>query len=547
MRILLTALLLTGAACLPACATQASGIGGSAGSTDTGGTGGSGGATTTTSGGAGGAMGGAGGQTTTSSTSSSTSSSTTTSSTVDNCGDGVKDPDEQCDGGDFGGKTCQSIGFAGGLLQCNNFCAIVASGCTPPENCNNSQDDDMDFDVDCFDSDCAQQPVCLDSCASPVVTVVPSFNFSDTTGRPSVQSSSCSAAAGPEMVFEITAVDNGDVSVSVQSFGGPDFTVSVRTSCGDIGTEILCQNKIGPGDFNAEQFKFTTVAGQKYYVIVDGTGANDFGSFDIDFEIPQPEGDFQCDNHFDDDFDGYLDCDDATNCQSLNVCAPGDQPPGSQCFSASECMADANDPICLGPNEGFADGYCSEFCDLANPACSGDGICADPVSVVGKSISVHAVCFDACGSPADCRPGYECVDRGLAQKICVVAPESACGDLQDNDGDNQIDCQDFDCQSSASCNGGVKGAGQPCLSSAECFSNASDPVCITELNFGYPGGYCSQYCDPVANDCGAGALCIQGFLPVNGATCLDTCNSQQDCRPQYSCVDFGFPSKVCIF
>ena len=545
MRVLLTALLLSGLTVLPACATQSVGPGGAAGTTDSGGSGGSGGATTTASGGSGGATGGAGGQTTSSSTSSSTTTTTTT--TVNNCGNAVKDAGEQCDGADFGGKTCESIGFAGGQLKCNNFCAIVASGCTPPENCSNSQDDDDDFQVDCFDSDCAGQPVCLDSCASPFVAAVPFSSFSDTTGRPSVQSSSCSPAEGPELVFEVTAIDASDLIVSVQSWGGPDFTVSVRTSCGDQASEIHCQNAVGPGDFNAEQFKITMAAGQTYFIIVDGTTVNDFGSFDINLQIPQPEGDFECDNHFDDDLDGYLDCDDATNCQSLSVCVPGDQPPGSQCFSANECQADASDPICLGPVEGFSDGYCSEFCDLASPACSGDGICADPVAVLGKAISIHGICLDACSGAGDCRPGYECVDRGLGQKICVVAPEKQCDDFQDNDLDDQVDCQDFDCQSSPSCNGGAKAAGQPCVSSAECFSNASDPVCINESFFGYPGGYCSQFCNPVSDDCGPGGLCIQNFLPVNGATCLDTCASQQDCRPGYSCVDFGFPSKVCIF
>lgn len=551
MRILLTALAFSGAALLPACATQTQGPGGSAGTTDTGGSGGQGGETTT-------GGGGSGGQTTSSSTSTTSSSSststtttsttTTTTTTVNNCGNGVKEPDEQCEGNDFGGKTCESIGFAGGQLVCNAFCAIVASGCTPPENCNNSQDDDNDFMVDCADPDCSQQPVCLDSCAEPVdISFLPYFDFQDTTGRPAVLTPSCAPGDGPELVFAFTAPNTEDVIAVVYSFGGADFTVSVRTACNDPASEIFCQNAVGPGDFTPEQFKISAVAGQTYFIVIDGVTVNDYGSVELDLSVPQPEGDFQCDNHSDDDVDGYLDCDDASNCQLTSECIPGDQVPGAQCFTSNECMADADDPICLGPNEGFLDGYCSEFCDLANPSCGGDGICVDTATTLGKQLSVHGVCLDTCTGPGDCRPGYDCVDRNLGQNVCMLAPEKNCEDFVDNDLDGLMDCQDPDCKPMVACTGGAKAAGQPCVSSAECFSNASDPVCLTQAQFGYPGGYCSQFCNPGINDCGIGAYCADGFLPVPGAYCLDTCVQQADCRVGYSCVDFGLPNKICIF
>ena len=548
MRILLaTAATLTAATLLGGCAQPTNS---GTGATTAGGTAGTGGDTTTTTGGggSGGATtggGGSGGTTTTTTTSSTTTTTTTT--TINNCGNGTKDDGEQCDGADFGGKTCASIGFSGGQLQCNNFCAIVASGCTPPENCNNAQDDDQDGQYDCLDADCSGQPVCLDSCASPIVATLPSFNTGDNTGRPAIQSSSCSAASGSELVFQLTAPETVDMTVIVYSFGGADFTISVRTACGDQATELVCVNDVGPGDFNAEQFKIPIVLGQTYFVVVDGTTANDFGFFEIDFDIPQPEFDFQCDDHSDNDFDGYLDCDDATECQVSSYCQPGVQVPGSQCFASTDCAATGSDPICLGPSEGFADGYCSEFCDLAAPVCAGDGICADPVAITGKAISVHPVCFDACVSIADCRPGYDCVDRGLAQNVCIVAPENLCDDLQDNDIDALIDCQDPDCQIDAVCSGGAKATGQPCVSTGECFSNMSDPVCLTDAFFGLPGGYCSQFCNIGADDCGVGAVCSQGFIPLDAPVCLDVCNSQADCRVNYSCIDIGLPKKVCVF
>lgn len=552
MRIhLLTAAL--SATSLLACATQTTTTGGGG----TGGTGGTGGATTTTTdtggGGAGGDGGGGGsgatgGGGTGGGTTTTTSSTTTTTTTEDLCGNGVKDPGEQCDGADYGGKTCASIGFSGGTLQCNNFCAIVASGCTPPESCSNSQDDDQDGQIDCLDPDCAAQPVCLDSCASPtVVASLPSFPFADTTGRPAVQTSSCSAAAGSEYVFQLTAPETVDMTVTLYSFGIADLTVSVRTTCADVATELHCENALGANQFPSEQFLFPIVKDQTYFIIVDGVTANDYGQFELDLQIPQPEFDFQCEDQFDNDFDGYLDCDDPSDCQSSFYCMPGADLPGAQCFGNNECAATGNDPICLTEQQGFLDGYCSEFCDLANPVCAGDGICADPASVTGKAISKNGICFDACVSNGDCRPGYECVDRGLSSTVCIVAPEKQCGNFMDDDADGLPDCADPDCQAAPECVPGAKAAGQPCAQSNECFANLNDPLCLSEQFFGYPGGYCTQYCDAAAMDCGSGALCVAGWVPIDTPVCLDKCAAQGDCRAGYSCLDIGFPSKVCVF
>ncbi len=458
----------------------------------------------------------------------------------------MKDPGEQCDGDDYGGKTCASIGFAGGQLQCNNFCAIVASGCTPPENCNNAQDDDQDGLFDCLDSDCSEQPVCLDSCAAPTLVTLPSFTFSDTTGRPAVLSSSCSTAAGSEIVFQFTAAATEDVTITIWPFNFTDFVVHVRNTCDDLATEIHCENKWGK-DFNSEQFLLPVVQGQTYFIIVDGANTDDFGGFQINMEVPQPEFDFQCNNHFDDDFDGYLDCDDPNDCQLSSYCIPGNAPPGSQCFQNQECAATGNDPICLGPSEGFVDGYCSEFCDLANPVCAGDGVCVDEGTAVGTNISLNGICLDTCLSVADCRPGYDCVDRGVGPLVCIVAPENLCDDGQDNDLDKAIDCQDVDCQAEPICSGGDKAAGQPCISTGECFSNASDPICLSQAAFNYPGGYCSQFCDIGMDDCGGGAICTMGWVPIDSAVCLDTCLNTAECRQGYSCLDIGLTKKVCVF
>lgn len=46
-----------------------------------------------------------------------------------NCGDGVIDSFEQCDGIDFGPYNCFSFGFSGGNLACYLDCTFDTSGC----------------------------------------------------------------------------------------------------------------------------------------------------------------------------------------------------------------------------------------------------------------------------------------------------------------------------------------------------------------------------------------------------------------------------------
>jgi cysteine-rich repeat protein len=45
------------------------------------------------------------------------------------CGDGIIAGPEQCDGMNFGGKTCQTYGFSSGTLSCTQSCTVNLSGC----------------------------------------------------------------------------------------------------------------------------------------------------------------------------------------------------------------------------------------------------------------------------------------------------------------------------------------------------------------------------------------------------------------------------------
>ena len=46
------------------------------------------------------------------------------------CGNGVQEMGEDCDAGNLGGHTCQSLGFDGGSLACNTDCTLNDAACT---------------------------------------------------------------------------------------------------------------------------------------------------------------------------------------------------------------------------------------------------------------------------------------------------------------------------------------------------------------------------------------------------------------------------------
>jgi hypothetical protein len=54
------------------------------------------------------------------------------------CGDGQLAATEECDGNNFGGLTCTDLGFDGGTLDCSQDCSqVIESGCMQAPNCGN--------------------------------------------------------------------------------------------------------------------------------------------------------------------------------------------------------------------------------------------------------------------------------------------------------------------------------------------------------------------------------------------------------------------------
>ena len=68
--------------------------------------------------------------------------------TPGDCGDGVAELDEACDGADLRNATCQSFGFESGELRCSPECTADTSGCAGVEGCQDGRDNDGDGRID---------------------------------------------------------------------------------------------------------------------------------------------------------------------------------------------------------------------------------------------------------------------------------------------------------------------------------------------------------------------------------------------------------------
>jgi hypothetical protein len=250
----------------------------------------------------------------------------------------------------------------------------------------------------------------------------------------------------------------------------------------------------------------------------------------------------------------------------------------------------------------FLGGYCSEFCDSALNDCAPGSLCSPQIFPSGAGF-----CVDLCAVDADCRPGYTCQDMGFGSPACWKVPEvctngvdddgdtlvdcvdqdcksnptcpevcnngaddngnglidcvdsaceadpacsendeAQCSNGFDDDGDTLIDCEDAtDCKALAVCQPGAGPVGSPCLSANACSANNNDPLCLIEADYGFLGGYCSEFCGPALNDCAPGSMCLSNVFPSGAGFCVDACAVDADCRPFYTCQDMGHGSPFC--
>jgi len=521
------------------------------------------------------------------------------------CGNGMLDAGEACDDAEFGGQSCESLGFAGGILVCSAACALDTSGCVNvgAEVCGNGQDDDGNGLIDCMDPACAADPSCSGggaSCARPLALTDGVPVSGDTTHGGAVAEAICTGGLGAlERVYAFTTGGNPGESgvLQIELESATDQGIYVRTDCADQSTELKCVDASTGG--TNEVLELPIEGGQTIYIYVDGYwDVAHAGPFTLVATWGPVGNEAICDDFADNDFDYLFDCEDP-DCQGTPACEPGMTPTGSPCDAHSECVASNYDPICLTENnDGWPEGYCSEYCDLALNDCSSGAVCADTGLPSGNGL-----CLDACTTHADCRAGYYCEAAlggcfpGSALEICdngvdddgnglvdcmdptcqgtpacppeicdngaddngdglvdcmdptcdgnPICPELACDDLSDNDGNGLFDCEDPGCQATMACAPGAGAAGVMCTANAECAANMNDPICVTEAFSGWSGGYCSQFCDLANDDCPSGSACLNSGLSLSHGICFDLCTTNADCRAGYQCSDAGGGVSVC--
>lgn len=203
------------------------------------------------------------------------------------CGDGLLDPEEACDGALPAYRSCRLLGFEHGELSCNADCTWSIAACSGSEDCTDGRDNDGDADVDCEDADCGAR--CADACASPVLLSPSSSVTGSTLGHEAALTSSCGGSAeASEVAYRVDISEEGKLDVLIESDAA--LGVSVRTSCADDGSEVMCGERT--------RVTLDAQAGESYTIVVDGNSSGAAGEFLLSVALRQPAcGDGIRDSH----------------------------------------------------------------------------------------------------------------------------------------------------------------------------------------------------------------------------------------------------------
>jgi hypothetical protein len=290
-----------------------------------------------------------------------------------------------------------------------NIVADVCSGGTGggTEICDNGFDDDGDFLRDCEDSDCADEPACAppESACLSATTATLGAQSTDIPSGESTHTGTC-AGDGAERVWTFTPATTGDFCATT---AGSDYdtVLYVRSDCENSASELACNDDSGG---QQSRLTFPGVAGVALSIFTDSYGLSGGGSATLTITAGgcTAPGVELCDNGFDDDDDGDIDCEDF-GCRGDDACP-------------EICDNDVDD-----------DGDFSTDCR--------DDDCADDPACI------ESLCDDGLDNDGDF--WRDCDDTDCDDDPACI--ESLCDDGLDNDGDFWRDCDDTDCDDDPAC------------------------------------------------------------------------------------------------
>jgi hypothetical protein len=211
-----------------------------------------------------------------------------------------------------------------------------------------------------------------------------------------------------------------------------------------------------------------------------------------------------------------------------------------------DCACGAPDPDCDDPEQDVLGCQDGQTCEAG--LCEGiptDWSCEDAAFDDGANCNCECDAHDPdCDDVAN--PVVGCTgDQVCSPSDVCVDPEAICDDLLDNDEDGIFDCDDETaCTGEAACEPGAGAVGVACDANTDCDASDDDPICLSEAQFDFDGGACSEWCDLADDDCPADSVCLSLGLPDRGV-CAPTCGDDDDCRDGAHCLGEA-PDTFCL-
>jgi hypothetical protein len=214
---------------------------------------------------------------------------------------------------------------------------------------------------------------------------------------------------------------------------------------------------------------------------------------------------------------------------------PGTVLPGGACTDSGQCVSlPGQTAVCVPPSIGFASGYCAvPGCSILAQNCPGG---AAALCIPGDN---GPICIGTCdpGVSSSCRTGYVCQSLGpfLPRAVCIP------GCLDSTGCPTGTTCFPVAGSPVGQCRDSGSKVGNPCAVASDCPQSG---LCVSEIDFGWPHGYCVTSKCTTSADCAAGTACT-GNDP--DGVCALRCTGDTDCRTGYHCTPAGRAGEsVCI-